>query len=94
MAYGNTSYYDSVIQIVDETYDQNWTNLSDLNCNLTKLIANYLKFNNTFIRASTLIDAGEKSDRILSICESLNADKYICGLGSKTYLNESLDIRE
>ena len=90
MAYGNTSHYDSVIQIVNETFDQDWTNLSDLNCYLTKLIANYLKFNNTFIRASMLIDTGEKSDRILNICQSLNADKYICGLGSKTYLNEEI----
>ena len=53
-------------------------------------VCNYLKFNNTFISASMLIDTGEKSDRILNICQSLNADKYICGFGSKTYLNEEI----
>jgi hypothetical protein len=88
MAYGKANYYDSIIKVIDNIYDKDWTSLSDLNCFFTQQIAGYLKLNNSFSNASKIGEAIEKSENILNICKEMNADNYICGYGSKQYLDE------
>jgi len=87
-AYGKTSHYDSIIEILGAIYSNDWTNLSDLNCFCTQEIAKHLKLNNSFTRASNIGSAIEKSQNILNICKKMGVDNYICGYGSKNYLDE------
>lgn len=88
LAYGNTPHFNSVFQIIDNIYQNEWSKLSDLNCFSTQQIAKYLKFKNTFSRATSIGKLTEKSQNILNICKKMEADNYICGFGSKSYLDE------
>ena len=42
------------------------------------------------LRESELDVNGESTERLVNICETLNADTYVSGIGGKNYLNEKL----
>jgi len=88
MAYKEAPFFEKGMEIIENIYENKWDNLCDLNCYLTEIIAHYIRLNNSFIRSSELSVSGTKSDRILNICLELKADRYICGTGSKSYLEE------
>jgi hypothetical protein len=90
MAYKDASSFGKVMNIFEKIYEIEWDNLCDFNCYVIKTIAEYLGINNSFYRSSELSVSGEKSDRILNICIELQADRYICGIGSKSYLDENI----
>ena len=71
-------------------FEQNHSKLSELNCSLIKEISSVLKIKTKVIISSDL-DLGvmEKTDRLLSICEALNADQYLSAPGSFSYLKGS-----
>jgi len=75
-----------------ETLSQIWadrpTNLLTLNLAIMKSLAGLLKINTQIELASALDIKGERSERLLKICESLRANHYLSPKGSEQYLAE------
>ncbi|MFJ8102427.1 WbqC family protein [Lysinibacillus sp. NPDC096212] len=72
-----------------EIYTSEYNNLGDLNFDLIKFFMKNLKIETPIIKSSSLNLNEKKGDLVLKICEVLNADVYVSGLGSKNYLEES-----
>lgn len=70
----------------------NETFISQLDINLTIEIARFLGIQTEFKTASEISIIGEKSERLLGICQQLNASQYVSGPSARSYLN--VDIFE
>ena len=62
-------------------------NLCELNIHLINWWCRKLKIEAKFVRSSELGIEGEQSERILKICQALNADNYLSGNLAKDYLD-------
>ena len=64
-----------------------WERLADLTITTTKLMAELLGFPRETLRASALGVGGSGTDRVLAICRTLKATRYVSGLGGLDYLD-------
>jgi hypothetical protein len=64
-----------------------WERLAELTVTTTKLMAELLGIQRETLRASTLGVDGSGSERVLAICRSLGATRYVSGLGGLDYLD-------
>ncbi|MBZ0244665.1 MAG: WbqC family protein [Cyclobacteriaceae bacterium] len=63
-------------------------NLDQLNYRLFMTILKKLEYTGTVIRVEELLPlSAEPNERLIEICQKLNADTYIAGRGGKNYLN-------
>ncbi|MFA5360552.1 MAG: WbqC family protein [Candidatus Paceibacterota bacterium] len=75
--------------ILENIYLKNkWTNLSQFNIYTTKLIANVLGIKTEFVNSVELKTTGAKDDKVINICEKLNATHYLSGPAAKNYISE------
>ena len=65
-------------------------NLSEINTYFLKNICEVLDIKTTFINSSDLDLIEGKTERLVDICQKLNATSYISGPAAKNYLDESL----
>jgi len=62
-------------------------NLSEINQNFIKKIANFLKIETDIIDSTTLNLAGDKNERLIEAVKKLNGTHYISGPSAKSYLD-------
>ncbi len=60
--------------------------LSQVNFMFMEAIAGELGFTTKFVWSNSLATQGAKSDRVLSICETLGASRYLSGPAARSYL--------
>ncbi len=63
-------------------------NLSNLNISLIKFISNKLNIQNNFYLSSNINIDGDRSDKIINICNYLKSDTYLSPQGAKNYLEQ------
>jgi len=87
-SYQDASNFQAGVEFIDRIYSEfNLETLSDFNQSCTKFIAHeILGLNCRFLDSREIIHAGTGSDRILSICKSLSATKYVSGPSAASYL--------
>lgn len=92
---GKTPFSNSVIDLINNSFAKNFTNLVDLNIDLITNVANEFYLTTQFYRASELGVSGTRTNLLLDIIKTLNADAYLANSGSKVYLqNEELRFKE
>jgi len=69
-------------------YQNNVTNLSEINRNIIESTCKYFGIDIEFILQSELNPDGMKSDLIIDICNKLKCGTYISGPGALSYLDE------
>ena len=69
-------------------YQNNVTNLSEINRNIIESTCKYFGIDFEFILQSELNPDGMKSDLIIDICNKLKCGTYISGPGALSYLDE------
>lgn len=85
MNYTKSTFYKEIIVMFDEYYDTA-PNLVSINEFFIQWVLKYLSIDTLIYKSSELKNIqGESTDRLISICEQLNADKYLAGFGSKKY---------
>ena len=84
--YSQTQNYDRLSKSLDTIYSKNYELLVDLNIALIQLICKELDLKTKLILSSSLGLTKKGSERILEICNILNADTYLSGIGGKNYL--------
>jgi hypothetical protein len=98
--YGKGSFFGEYISFFEQVYTQHWDKLIELDMVIIDYLVNRLCINTKMIRSSQLEDiTGAKTDRLVSICKQLKAEKYISPNGAKPYLEtdkflaENIDVR-
>lgn len=86
-----TRYINNVLDLLEPIYASEYEYLSDLNISIIMALSQRIGLKTKFIRASDLGICGIKAELLLDICKSLDASVYLANVGSKVYLDESLN---
>tara|TARA_Y100001954_G_scaffold111289_1_gene120670 strand:+ start:141 stop:821 length:681 start_codon:yes stop_codon:yes gene_type:complete len=74
----------------EEIYNVKSKYLSDINFSLIKKVCEVLNINTKILRAEDFSLSGNKNDRLIQLCKSLNANIYLSSPSAKSYINEKL----
>lgn len=88
-SYNKFPFFEEVYSDFKELYSREYLNLADLNITILKYIAEKLKITTPMIFSSDLQIKASGTKRLIEIAETLNADIYLTGMGSKDYLEEN-----
>lgn len=88
--YCHSRYYNDYIPYFHEIYLRRWEHLADLNIECIRRICELLGIHRQFARSSELEVKGERSERLVKICQLFHADAYFSGQSAKDYLKEEL----
>ena len=86
--YGKASYFDLYSPFFKSVYEKNWIKLVCLNIYIIKYLASQLGLAPIFLRSSKLRVQGKRTRMVLSICKTLNADRYVTTPTAKEYMEE------
>jgi hypothetical protein len=98
-AYSKATHYDAFAPMLSALYEeaQHCGLLTELNLMFIRAIAARLGIATEIIRSRDLGVSGERSQRLVSICETVGAKTYLSGPSAQAYLDERLfeeaDIR-
>jgi hypothetical protein len=85
-AYARHPHAEAIREIVDLLDSFKSSSLSAFNEGLIEFIANRLDIAAPRLKSSQIKSAGQRGDRIISICEAVMASEYLSPIGSKDYL--------
>ena len=89
-SYRKTSGYDLFGPIVREAYaDFENKSLSEINQSSIQVFADYLGIHPKFLNSENFASSDGRTERLVEICISLGADKYVTGPAAKSYLDVS-----
>ena len=89
--YSKTKYFQKLFLEISEIISHKYKRLIDINVELTRWIIIKLNIEVPYILSSELKHIrGVSTERLISICNELGADKYICGSGGDKYQNMEL----
>ena len=89
-AYGKTPFFNTYWSSLQKILDKKWTSLIELNLELIQYFMSTLNLATPTILSSTLKKSLDRSQRLLDICNHLNASCYISGISGKDYLDEKI----
>lgn len=91
--YGRSPYFAKYFHELVSIFEQGspWTRLVDLNTRLIEWIALVLGLKTPLVKSSQLNARGQRSTRLVALCESLGAKEYLSPIGSAIYLLQDLD---
>ena len=91
-AYANAPHRHDMLKLVDAVFSQKVRNLSELGRASTMALAGYfgLDKGRTYLDSSGLDIPGQSSQRVLSLCRTLQANRYVTGHGAKRYLDHDI----
>ena len=72
----------------EESYSRKWERLAELNIHIIKYILEYLNIDTPLYYESQIGTTREATERIIELCQKLQADTYLSGAGGKEYLEE------
>jgi len=90
--YKKSVYFDEIYSLIFLNINNNQTSLSELNQSLIKIICNFLEIK-TEIRNVNSIESTGKNEKLIEICNKVNAKIYLSGEKAKNYIDESLFIK-
>lgn len=86
--YGAAPFWSRYAGALREVYARPWTTLVELDLHLLRLHLDWFAIRTPVVAASTLGLAGQKTDRIVSLCRAVGAGVYLSGTGgSRAYLD-------
>jgi hypothetical protein len=87
--YGKAPFFKKYAPVLEPYYKQKPVLLADFTIETTIAIAELLGLERSkFIRSSSLVASGAKTDRILEVLKQIGATHYISGPAAKEYLDE------
>ena len=87
--YKKAPFFKDTINIVEEVYSKDCKSLAEVSIASIETVLDYLnmKANKKIIKSSDLRIHGQSTERVLSICNHFNANKYITGMGALNYFD-------
>lgn len=89
-AYAAAPFLSRYMPELEELLGRRWERLVDLDLALVDLISRWLGLERQVARSSELGIAGERSERLLRICQHFGAKSYLSGDSAKDYLDVGL----
>jgi hypothetical protein len=92
LSYRKGQSFSEISPVLRQAYEQvsELDRLSDINAFLIQAISSILRVNTPIIDSRQYSSDGNKSVRLLHICQQLGAREYVCGPTSRSYLDEQL----
>jgi hypothetical protein len=89
--YGRAPFFERYAPELSYVYERSWSSLLELDLKMLELMMRWLGITTPIVLASTLGATGEKSDRILQVCQRAGANVYLSGAGASSgYLDVEL----
>lgn len=93
--YGGADHFEEWEQFFRSTYDGSWERLYPLNRHLIEGICDRLGIECEFVEASAYDIELQAPERLAALCESVDADTYLCGMGADEYMErEAFEQRD
>ena len=89
-SYNKASFFNDYEPFLKNIYSKSWDMLLELNLHTIRQLIDWLGIDIKILKASELNIKGKSTERLVNICQSLDADVYVSGIGGKNYLNEKL----
>lgn len=89
-AYAKSSHGSELLELLEPFYmvDTGQTGLADWNRQIIECVARALVLETVFLWASDLICEGDRIQRLVAICESVGASRYLSPIGATGYLED------
>lgn len=88
--YGGAEYFENWRPFLEETYDREWEYLYPLDRHLIEGICDRVGIDYEFVDASTLNVDAKASERLAELCNVVDADTYLCGMGADDYMEDDV----
>jgi len=93
-AYSKAPFYDKYSPIIKEMYYKaTFDRLSNINRHFIEAICEILNIPNHIVTSPNIKMVGDKSERLLHICNHFNASTYLSGPTAREYLDENMFMR-
>ena len=86
--YSKTPFFDNHFPWCEKVFNSDWNFLLDLSLETIQYLKRELKINTPLLRSSELGEAGNKTERLISICKQLGATQYLSGDSARNYISE------
>lgn len=83
-SYSRAPFFDLYAKELEACFEQPWERLVDFNLHMTQLCMRWLNITTPLVMASTLNLQGQRTDRIVDLCQRLGARTYLSGRGGST----------
>lgn len=93
-AYAKAPYLNRYLPELEEVYRTKWMRLVDLDMRIIQLLSRWLDVGSRMVRSSELSISGERSERLVRICQYFGATRYLSGPSAQAYLNTHLFAQE
>lgn len=89
--YSKAPYFSEIFPDIQKILETNNTNLNELNLRLFMFFIDGLQIDTKIIRSSELqLQSEDPNDRLIELCQKLDATSYIAGKGGANYMNKDL----
>jgi len=88
--YGGAEYFDAWRSFFESVYEREWEYLYPLNRHLLEGICDRIGIDYEFVEASEFDAEAEASERLAVLCDAVDADTYLCGMGADEYMGETV----
>lgn len=85
--YQQAGYWDVHRPALEALYRKPWDRLVDMNDAWIRYLLEVLSIKTKLLNSSAMQARGERSERLLAICQELGADVYLSGISGKDYLD-------
>ena len=86
--YSKAKYYDQYNHFFEKILNKEFQYLSDMNIFLIKELCKIVKIHTQFYKSSEIYSKGNKSEKLINICENFRANEYVAVEGSKSYIDD------
>jgi hypothetical protein len=90
MNYKKSACFNDFYSVFKDCLNKNHENLSDFNIDMIKVICKLLNIKTEFVLSSELNIQETSTERLISICKVLGANKYLSGSGGSKYQDEKI----
>ncbi len=87
-SYGKHPYREPMMDVAEIILDASEINLANLNIRIIETICERTGIATRFVRSSELGISGERSERLVRVCQHFDCDEYLSPAGAKQYLEE------
>jgi hypothetical protein len=85
--YKKSVFYKKYIKFFEDLYSKDWNKICDLNVHITNFIIKELEIETKIFYDTDYDFKKKKTERLIEMCQTINADTYLSNLGSQDYVD-------
>ena len=92
--YSKSLYFADYKNLFEDIFSRSWDRLVDINIEVIKFLISAFELKTRLVMASDLKLREEPTERLIDICKTLNANKYLAGRDGGKYMNLEMFDKE